>query len=133
MGYRSDVTALFYCPERKLTSAQTMKWLFTKFPAVFQAWPAEHWGPLDDTEEVTPVVFKAHSVKWYAHSADFPDVLAFEDMLRWFESRDPDTTDEECPIECEFGRIGDDADDIEYRCSFNAQYRMQRVRAWDLT
>jgi hypothetical protein len=132
MGYRSDVTAMFYDAERKLTYTQTMDWLRTNFPAVFEAWPAGHWAPLDDSKDVTPVVFKADYVKWYT-KADFKDVDVFEDMLAWFESINPTTSDEACPIECEFGRIGEDTDDIEYRCSFNAQYRMQQVRAWDLT
>jgi hypothetical protein len=132
MGYRSDVTAMFYCPERKLTYTQTMDWLRTNFPAVFEAWPAGHWAPLDDSKDVTPVVFKADYCKWYT-KAEFKDVAVFEDMLEWFESVNPTTSDEECPSECEFGRIGEDTEDIEYRCSFNAQYRMQQVRAWDLT
>ena len=125
MGYRSDVTAMFYCPERKLTYTQTMDWLRTNFPAVFEAWPAGHWAPLDDSKDVTPVVFKADYCKWYT-KAEFKDVDVFEDML--------DTIiNDRCPIECEFGRIGEDTDDIDYRHSFNAKYRMQQVRGWDLT
>lgn len=139
MGYRSDVTAIFYCPERKLTYTQTMDWLRTNFPAVFEAWPAGHWAPLDDSKDVTPVVFQADYVKWYT-KADFKDVDVFEDMLEWFEAQSPVWSDDQttiisdpCPIECEFGRIGEDTDDTDYRHSFNAQYRMQQVRGWDIS
>ena len=132
MGYRSDVTAMFYCPENKLTFSQVMDWLRSKFPLVFKEWTSEYWAPLKSDAETSPVVFKVDGVKWYTDS-DFEDVEAFEDMVQWFEYRDPASSDEECPIECEFGRTGEDTDDIEYRCSFNSQSRMNQVRKWDLT
>ncbi len=143
MGYRSDVTAIFYDPDRKMTYAQTLDWLRTRFPAVFEAWPEGHWSPLDDHARESlggvPVVFQADYVKWYT-KADFKDVDVFEDMLEWFEAQSPVWSDDQttiisdpCPIECEFGRIGEDTDDIGYRHSFNAQYRMQLERGWDIS
>lgn len=131
MGYRSDVTALFYCPEGHMTYTQTTDWLRAKFPAVFEAWPDNHWAPLDAGKDITPLVFKANYVKWCA--TDFEEVEAFEDMLDWLESRNPTDSDEVCPVEFEFGRIGEETDDMEYRHSSNSQGRMQRVRAWDLS
>lgn len=130
MGYRSDVTAIFYDPDRKMTYAQTLEELRTRFPAVFEAWPEAHWTPLDYRDENlggVPVVFQADYVKWYVN-AEFKDVDVFEEMMKWFEM-DGEGTD----LAFEFGRIGEDTNDTDYRCSSSAQYRMQPERGWDIS
>ncbi len=131
MGYRSDVTAIFYDPKGEMTYEEVLAAMKERFAEVFNHWPEGHWSPLDtrdETFEGVPVLFQADYVKWYKNRGadEFVDVTAFENMLTWFDQNPDD-------IAYEFGRIGEDTDDMEYKNSPRAMYRMQLERGWDIS
>jgi hypothetical protein len=118
MGYRSEITAVFYTNEKD-------EWPLLKlfvdenFPKDFENClqmeceePRRRWG----------FVFRVDDYKWYE---SYPEVQAFEE----FEDRFKGTQKcEDGTWACEFVRIGEEMNDIEDRASFNADYVLRVER-----
>ena len=104
MGYRSDVTALFYCKHDQWPAMKLF--VDENFPAV---------GDLikdEDLDEFTGKYFRGYKFKvegwkWYPN---YPEVIAFNEFVAKFvEVAD----DENVKWAYEFARVGEQTDDIE--------------------
>jgi hypothetical protein len=118
MGYRSEITAVFYTNEKD-------EWPLLKlfvdenFPKDFENClqmeceePRRRWG----------FVFRVDEYKWYE---SYPEVQAFEE----FEGRFKGTQKcEDGAWAFEFARIGEETDDIEERSSNHADYILRVAR-----
>jgi hypothetical protein len=118
MGYRSEVTAVFYTNEKD-------EWPLLKlfvdenFPKDLDDYlheeceePRSRWG----------IVLRLDDYKWYD---SYPEVQAFNEFEERFTSMDKchDGT-----WAFEFARIGEETDDIEERSSNHADYILRVVR-----
>jgi hypothetical protein len=122
MGYRSDVTALVYVPssysapdatqlsdEERTEKYEALKVLLkTTFAHVY-----EEFGDCaefhDDNEML---VFKIDNVKWYTDDPTVRDFEAFLDCMQ------------DLSYAYEFGRFGEDYEDIEIRSGGDHNYRL---------
>jgi hypothetical protein len=119
MGYRSEVTAVFYTAEKdewpllKLFVEENFpKDLADCLRAECEE-PCNRWG----------FVFCAYDYKWYD---TYPEVKEFEDFEKKF------TAMQKCKEgawACEFARIGEDYTDIENRSSDSADYVLRVARS----
>ena len=116
MGYRSEVTAVFYAqgvdewPLLKLFVAEN-------FPKDLAEYVEEVHN-----RDTSGFVFRVAEYKWYE---SFPEVQAFEEFERKF------TRMEKCingTWAFEFARIGEDYNDIENRSTDHAGYVISVVR-----
>ena len=110
MGYRSDVVALIYPMggEDNLLNYEKLKTLMnTTFKEVYDYWQDPHFT-WDDTHRV--LKFSIESVKWYD---SYPEVAEFEQFLVMIDGLD---------YEYEFMRVGENYEDVETRCTDNAEY-----------
>jgi hypothetical protein len=105
MGYRSEVTAVFYAvndaEKLSLSGSDILARLKAAYPEVFAQWPAGHW-----TVEDRYLKFEANSYKWYR---EFPEVAEFDRTVTDLITGEEDDQ----AITYEFTRIGEDPDDIE--------------------
>jgi hypothetical protein len=126
MGYRSDVTCVLY-DGKDSSGDEVLAKLKTRFPEVFDLWPAGHWST-----GTTPAVFTANYTKWY-EKAGFRDVDAFNAMLRELEaeSDDPDFPPGDM-VHWEFGRIGEDMDDTEYTVTRGCAGHLELERSFSV-
>jgi hypothetical protein len=118
MGYRSEVTAVFYTNEKD-------EWPLLKlfvdenFPKDLDDYlheeceePRSRWG----------LVFRLDDYKWYD---TYPEVQAFEEFEEKFKAMQKC---KEGAWACEFARIGEDYTDIENRSSDTADYVLNIAR-----
>jgi hypothetical protein len=118
MGYRSEITAVFYTNEKD-------EWPLLKL-FVNENFPKDLDKYLEEECEEPckrrGFVFRVPHYKWYD---SYPEVQAFN------EFEDKFTSMEKCQDgtwACEFVRIGEETNDIEERNSFNADYVIRVVR-----
>jgi hypothetical protein len=107
MGYRSNVTAVFYTTTEKFSMMKLY---------VDKHFPAEFKGYLTIQGE-RAYVFKLENVKWYD---SYPEVQAFKRFLSNF-SQFAEDGDDSTQWSYEFLRIGEDSDDIDQTYSDNAE------------
>lgn len=118
MGYRSEITAVFYTNKRD--EWPLLKLFVTEnFPKDLENClreeceePRRRWG----------FVFRVDDYKWYD---SFPEVVEFNEFERKF------TRMEKCADgtwSCEFARIGEDYNDIEYHSSDQCDYVLRVER-----
>lgn len=114
MGYRSDVVCLIYPKRDSDLTADAIKLIIAaQFPEVQERF-SECFEYAGDT-----VVFKCSDVKWYPNYSDVAAFMAMLDKLDWLDG-----------IEYEFGRIGEDDNDVETRRSDNSEYRLGVQRSF---
>ena len=113
MGYRSNLTAVFYTTKEK--------WPVLKL-YIDEHFPEEFKGDLTVQGE-RAYVFKLDNVKWYD---SYPEVQAFErfvsNFLEFANGGDVST-----PWNYEFVRIGEDSDDVEETHSNGSEYDVLSV------
>ena len=120
MGYRSEITAVFYA--RGADEWPLIKLFFAEnFP--------KDW--VENLEEVhhrdrSGFVFRVSDYKWYD---SYPEVQAFEEFERRFQAMDKC---DDGTWACEFARIGEDYTDIENRSSDHADYVLEIKRYAEL-
>jgi hypothetical protein len=119
MGYRSDVTALVYVNDDNLNDVEriekyeALKLLMrTAFKHIDDDWSSDM--EFHDTRQM--LVFEIEDVKWYP---GYDAVQQFDEFLDKLQ---------DAGYEYEFGRIGEDVEDIEYTRSPNNDYRLDVVR-----
>jgi hypothetical protein len=119
MGYRSDVTIVFY-PER-LRCKQL--WPLVKL-WVQENWPDDVLSAIDYREDQTIAVVTYESVKWYD---DYDYVKGIHAALEKFtDSFESD--EQQYRASYEFARTGEELNDIEtYGTTFN-DYRLGVIR-----
>lgn len=116
MGYRSEVTAVFY-------ARGADEWPLLKL-FVAENFPKDWLESLEEVHNGTTsgFVFRVSDYKWYD---SYPEVQEFEEFERKF------TRMEKCvngTWAFEFVRIGEDYNDIENRNSNHADYVLSVVR-----
>jgi hypothetical protein len=126
MGYKSDVTILFYAEEKDFPILKL--WVQENLRPVLD----EHWEDAQGNgmheEEFKRGNYKGYAfefadVKWYD---DDPDVVALNEAWEKFnEIFDKDNTTE---LYGEYARIGEDYGDVEYKCSYHTQDLLSVVR-----
>jgi hypothetical protein len=127
MGYRSDVKVLVYVPsspppdEKALTAEQQQEkyealklLLKTRFAHIDEEWGGE--AVFEDSAEV--LVFDITDVKWYDSYPEVQNFSAFLDALN------------DMSYAYEFGRIGEDTEDVEFTRSSNSDYRLGVERSF---
>jgi hypothetical protein len=111
MGYRSDVTYVFY----------TMKPDVVPFP-VLKLWFDENYPKHDFCTVVTGndyIMVSYDHVKWYA---GYPEVVEAEAAVtKFMETFDTDDTEN---VACEMALVGEELNDIVYEASPHAIYRL---------
>ena len=123
MGYRSEVTILFYAEEKDFPILKL--WVQENLRPVLD----EHWEGNGMREEefergnYKGYAFEFSDVKWYE---SYPEVDAVEQAWEKFNGIfDKDNTTE---LYGEYARIGDDYGDVEYKCSYHTQDLLNIVR-----
>ena len=116
MGYRSNVTAVFYTTKENFSM---MKLYVDKhFPEEFKEYLT--------VQGERAYVFKLDNAKWYD---SYPEVQAFQrfvsNFLEFANGGDVST-----PWAYEFLRIGEDSNDVEETYSDNAEYVISL--SWDI-
>ncbi len=104
MGYRSDITAVFYCKHAQWPAMKLF--VDENFPTV---------GDLikdEDLDEFTGKHYRGYSFKvegwkWYPN---YPEVIAFNEFVAKFQEV---ADDENVKWAYEFVRVGEQTDDIE--------------------
>ena len=122
MGYRSEVNFMFYPEEDE--HFQVMKlWLDENMPGTTPKSQSDYALLECSTydEDSRPYIFyTACDVKWYEGYTEVDAVMqAIEDFNNLFCGEDATT-----PCSYEYVRIGEETEDIEYRFSDNAEFRM---------
>jgi len=112
MGYKNDVTAVFYTTKEK-------------FP-VMKLYVDENF-PEEFKEDLTvqgerAYVFQIDGVKWYD---SYGDVKKFNAFLKKFSEF---TWDGEVAWNYEFMRLGENSNDVEHKCSENAEWVLNLYR-----
>jgi hypothetical protein len=114
MGYRSDVTILFYGEEKDYPVLKL--WVQENLEPVIKEYD---WDKLEHYERhgkfagnLVGFVFRASDVKWYD---GYPDIKAMEDCVNTFN----ETFDEnnETKLAFDYIRLGEEYEDIEVRYS----------------
>ena len=139
MGYRSDITAVFYTlhehspnktPEENEKAvlrniAMLDMYMRENFPEAFKEESADGDG-LRRLEHGGRVIweFIASNVKWYD---SYADVQAFEAFWNKFIDIADTAEDGDDPVAwaCEFTRIGENMEDIEERSSTDSDWLLQ--------
>ena len=119
MGYRSEVTAVFYVHKIHEHDWPTLK-LF-----VDENFPKELEGSLREEKSSTHhgYIFHESDVKWYD---SYPEVAAFQRFVsNYLEIADGEN---DLGWAYEFVRIGEDSNDIEETSSDGADYVLRVVR-----
>ena len=116
MGYRSNVTAVFYTTKEK--------WPVLKL-YIDEHFPEEFKGYLTIQGE-RAYVFKLDNVKWYD---SYPEVQAFQRFVSNFLEFDKGGEDS-TQWAYEFLRIGEDSNDVEETYSNSAEYVISL--SWDV-
>jgi hypothetical protein len=118
MGYRSEVTAVFYTAEKD-------EWPLLKL-FVEENFPKDLADCLraecEESCNTWGFVFSVSDYKWYD---SYPEVQAFNEFEEKFKSL------QKCvdgAWACEFARIGEDYTDIENRSSNHADYILRVIR-----
>ena len=119
MGYRSDVTAVFYTTDKEAWPAMKLY--------VDENFPEELKGDLReaDSKNITGYVFEGQGWKWYD---SYPDVQAFN---RFVSNLLELVHDEEASLSWhyEFARIGEDYDDVQVDRSDDSAFVLSIARA----
>ena len=143
MGYRSDITAVFYAQDRQENKhkernernrAKLKLFVETNFPESLRG--DDGFGGLSVFDTPTRLLyeFTNTNVKWYD---SYPEVMAFERFFGQFgdlcEKRVPDSPAEDVDTEsvdwaAEFIRIGENTDDIEERSLGEADWLLRVSR-----
>jgi hypothetical protein len=111
MGYRSDVTALFYAPKEK--GAALKLYVDENFPTI---------GDLIKDEDLTwfdrdgrcGYLFENQHVKWYD---SYAEIQAFDKFVSAFVELADGENAQELQWSFEFVRVGEDYEDIEFKRS----------------
>lgn len=119
MGYRSEITAVFYTNKKD-------EWPLLKL-FVDENFPKDLSNCLrvecEETRGRWGFVFRVDDYKWYE---SYPEVQEFNEFEERFKSMG------KCGVEgvwaCEFVRIGEETDDIEERSSDHADYVLRVIR-----
>lgn len=112
MGYRSEVTAVFYVSKEE------------HFPVV-KLWLDENFPTKDWDEYIRwfdrGMVFECNDVKWYE---SYPDVRSFETAAdKFIELCNAEVSEGTPTFNYEFVRIGEDYDDVDvFREGINGEY-----------
>ena len=117
MGYRSDVTAVFYTDKKE-------NWPSLKL-YVDENFPEELKGLLDVVGECG-YLFQDDQTKWYP---SYPEVQAFETFMEKFMELADGDEGKDLEWACEFVRIGEESEDVEIRLSGDAKYVLNLVRS----
>jgi hypothetical protein len=128
MGYRSEVTILFYAEEKDFPLLKL--WFAANVASVMN----EHWD-FDDTykpDEFERGEYKGYAigfgdVKWYE---SYPEVQAIEEAWELFRDTFGDKN-EDTTFGAEFARIGEDYGDVEYKDTYHTQNLLSIVRHAD--
>lgn len=115
MGYRSNVTAVFYTSKDKWPTLKLY---------VDENFPEELKGCLSIVGE-RGYLFQDDQVKWYD---SFPEVQAFQRFVSNFLELADGEDSENLDWAYEFVRIGEDSDDLEETYSDGAVYVLNVVR-----
>lgn len=119
MGYRSDVTLLFYCEKAKPENKTKLKqWLETNLKEDF-----------DEMEEFTKGSFEGYMVKWESVKwyESYEEVARVENAIARFCYEFEDEQD----LMLEFYEVGEEYDDIKIKNSDNAYGLMTVTRLVD--
>ena len=116
MGYRSNVTAVFYTTKEKFSMMKIY---------VDEHFPEEFKGYLT-VQGDRAYVFKLDNVKWYD---GYPEVQAFQRFVSNFLEFDKGG-DDSTSWAYEFVRIGEDSNDIEETYSDNSENVLSL--SWDV-
>ena len=126
MGYRSDVTAIFYCDDMK--DYPSMKLFINENLGYGETeWMREHIHE-DSVGERKYVYFRADDVKWYE---TYSDVKAFDEFLEAF--RKIADGDNDLKWAYEFARIGEDLNDIDVHGSDHSNNALNISRVVDIS
>jgi len=111
MGYRSDVTCLIYGSHDMVDSFIAQDKLKGE-DSVFEGYFKKDYK-IVDRGDVRVVMFEMEYVKWYV---GYKDVDAFERMLNMVDVMNEEGRENESDwIAAEFGRIGEENEDIDCR------------------
>lgn len=118
MGYRSEITAVFYTHEKD-------EWPLLKL-FVDENFPKDLADCLEEESEeprkTWGFVFRVHDYKWYD---SYPEVQAFYEFEERFQAMDKH---QDGTWHFEFVRIGEDYTDIEHRSSDHSTFILETVR-----
>lgn len=123
MGYRSEVTILFYSDEKEFPMLKL--WVEENLaPTLREHWNGDDYKP-DEFERgyVKGYALNFSDVKWYE---SYEDVQAIERAWELF-----DTTfgqDNETTLAGERARVGEDYSDVEYGSTWHSQNLLSIVR-----
>lgn len=124
MGYRSDVTAVFYCEPKDYPA---MKLFIDE--NIETEWLKECFKEEDRANGKGKfILFQADDVKWYE---SYPDVQEFDKMVERFKEL-ADGEGSELTWAYEFARIGEEINDIEEHASNDADYVLHVNRVIDI-
>lgn len=118
MGYRSEITAVFYTHEKD-------EWPLLKL-FVDENFPKDLAGFLEEESEeprkTWGFVFRVADYKWYD---SWPEVQAFNEFEERFQAMDKH---QDGTWNFEFVRIGEDYTDVEHRSSDHHTFILEVVR-----
>jgi hypothetical protein len=126
MGYRSDVTAMFYAPKEK--GAALKLYVDENFPTI---------GDLIKDEDLRGFegggycgyIFENTDVKWYP---SFVEIQAFDKFVRAFLELAEGENAEALGWSYEFIRVGEDYNDIEFERSDNCAFLLDVTRTIEI-
>jgi len=124
MGYRSEVTAVFYC--HKPEDYPTMKLFIDE--NIKSQWVKESFKEDEKTNGDKYILFQADDVKWYD---TYEDVIEFNEMIEQFKEL-ADKDGSELTWAYEFVRIGEELNDIEANESDGADNVLNISRVVDI-
>lgn len=128
MGYRSDLTAIFY-PQRPENYAAIKLWVQENVLNLGVVRESAEVNFHEGNRYKDTIEIKFESIKWYD---DFPDVVAFEKALvdfgELFDSEDSGV----CGC-YELAEIGEDLADLRHEHSPSAEWYLGIRRAIELT
>ena len=125
MGYRSEVTAIFYCHDMR--DYPSMKLFIDENLGVGETeWMKEHIHE-ETVGERKYIYFQADDVKWYE---TYSDVKVFDEFLEAFKKIADGDNDLKWAYE--FARIGEDLNDIDVHESDGSDNKLSISRVVDI-